>query len=63
MTEIKSFLSDKFAKAVAHIKEETEKVRARDEGGSFVSDDPSTPENEAWVEKPVKAKAKPKAKK
>lgn len=28
----------------------TEKpVRARDERGHFIADDPSTPENEAWV--------------
>tara|TARA_B100001057_G_scaffold224754_1_gene225048 strand:+ start:1787 stop:2116 length:330 start_codon:yes stop_codon:yes gene_type:complete len=26
-------------------------VRARDDKGHYVSDDPSTPENEAWVEK------------
>ena len=35
-------------------------VRARNENGHFVKDDPSTPENEAWVEKSA---AKPKAKK
>jgi len=35
-----------------------EMVRARNEDGHFVKDDPSTPENEAWVEKPA---AKPKA--
>jgi len=37
-----------------------EMVRARNEDGHFVKDDPSTPENEAWVEKPAE---KPKAKK
>jgi hypothetical protein len=37
-------------------------VRARNEDGHFIKDDPSTPENEAWVEKP-KAKKKPAAKK
>jgi len=26
-----------------------EPVRARDESGHFIADDPSTPENEAWV--------------
>jgi hypothetical protein len=26
-----------------------EPVRARDENGHFIADDPSTPENEAWV--------------
>jgi hypothetical protein len=41
-----------------------EKVRARTEEGHFVKDDPSTPENEAWVEKPKpKPKKKPAAKK
>tara|TARA_B110000858_G_scaffold118916_1_gene135768 strand:- start:24160 stop:24402 length:243 start_codon:yes stop_codon:yes gene_type:complete len=29
-----------------------EEVRARDENGHFIPDDPSTPENEAWVKKP-----------
>jgi len=38
-----------------------EMVRARDEDGHFVKDDPSTPENEAWVENPKK-KAAPKKK-
>ena len=28
---------------------EQEPVRARDDNGHFVADDPSTPENEAWV--------------
>ena len=37
-----------------------EMLRARNEEGHFLKDDPSTPENEAWVEKPA---AKPKAKK
>lgn len=46
-----------------------EMVRARDDKGHFVKDDPTTPENEAWVEKTVKAvkktvtKKKPAAKK
>jgi len=35
-----------------------EMVRARNKDGHFVKDDPSTPENEAWVEKP-KATKKP----
>jgi hypothetical protein len=39
-----------------------EKVRARNDEGHFISDDPSTPQNEAWVEKP-KANKKPIAKK
>jgi hypothetical protein len=40
-----------------------EMVRARGSKGEFVADDPNTPENEAWVEKKSKPKAKPKAKK
>ena len=44
------------------LKEETEMVRARNEKGHYIADDPDTPENEAWVEKP-KAKKKPVAKK
>ncbi len=39
----------------------TEMVRARSDKGHYISDDPSTPENEAWVEKPKK-KAAPKKK-
>ncbi len=34
-----------------------EMVRARNENGHFIKDDPKTEENEAWIEKP-KAKAK-----
>tara|TARA_R100000541_G_scaffold23569_2_gene33353 strand:- start:1049 stop:1294 length:246 start_codon:yes stop_codon:yes gene_type:complete len=39
-----------------------EEVRARDENGHFVADDPATPENEAWTKKP-KAKKKSSSKK
>ena len=39
----------------------TEMVRARNDQGHYIADDPSTPENEAWVEKPKK-KASPKKK-
>jgi hypothetical protein len=28
---------------------EQEPIRARDDNGHFIADDPSTPENEAWV--------------
>ena len=28
-------------------------VRARDELGRFIGDDPTTPENEAWTEPPA----------
>ena len=46
-------------KAVAQ--EELEMVRARDENGHFVADDPSTPDvNEAWVVKTVKKAIKKK---
>ena len=31
------------------VEETAEPIRARDENGHFVADDPSTPENEAWV--------------
>ena len=31
------------------VEEVVEPVRARDENGHFIADDPSTPENEAWV--------------
>ena len=31
--------------------QETTKVRARNEKGHFIADDPNTEENEAWVEK------------
>jgi hypothetical protein len=33
-----------------------ERTRARATSGHFVADDPSTPENEAWVKKPPVAK-------
>jgi len=39
-----------------------EMVRARNENGHFIKDDPKTKENEAWIEKP-KAKKKTVAKK
>jgi|TARA_R110002124_G_scaffold7634_1_gene43283 hypothetical protein len=33
-----------------------EEVRARDENGHFVADNPATPENEAWTKEPAKKK-------
>ena len=36
------------------LKEETEMVRARNERGHYIADDPDTPENEAWTTKLVK---------
>ena len=42
-------------------KEELEMVRARDENGHFVADDPSTPDvNEAWVVRTAKKALKKK---
>ena len=32
------------------VTKKTTKTRARTETGAFIADDPSTPENEAWVE-------------
>ena len=41
------------------VEEGFEKTRARDESGHFVKDDPSTPENEAFVwQKPVEEEPK-----
>ena len=34
--------------------EEVEMVRARNEKGHYIADDPDTPENEAWTTKIVK---------
>tara|TARA_R100001129_G_scaffold173468_1_gene145028 strand:+ start:566 stop:769 length:204 start_codon:yes stop_codon:yes gene_type:complete len=34
------------------------KTRARTKAGKYIADDPSTPENEAWVEEPKKKSAK-----
>jgi len=39
-----------------------EKVRARDDEGHFIKDDPSTPENEAWDWKKPEEPAKPEVK-
>lgn len=41
---------------------ETKKVRARNEEGHFVKDDPATPENEAWTTKIIKKVTRKKAK-
>tara|TARA_R100000773_G_scaffold29188_1_gene25076 strand:+ start:32 stop:280 length:249 start_codon:yes stop_codon:yes gene_type:complete len=46
---------------LAFIEGSTEKVRARNEKGHYIKDDPSTPQNEAWttkVKKVVKGKKK-----
>lgn len=61
-----SSVREKMARVIREVKNATwekersanvvviETVRARDENGHFISDDPNTPENEAWVEKPKK---------
>ena len=41
-------------KKKAEVKEELEMVRARDENGHFIADDPNTEINEAWVVKTTK---------
>jgi hypothetical protein len=28
-------------------------IRARDDLGQYIADDPNTPENEAWIEVPI----------
>ena len=49
------------AKKDVVVEDTLEVVRARDENGHFVADDPSTPDvNEAWVVKTVKKAAKKK---
>ena len=42
--------------------EGVKKVRARNGKGHFIADDPTTPENEAWVEKKEVINPKPKRK-
>ena len=37
---------------VEAVVEVVEEVRARNENGHFIADDPATPENEAWTKKP-----------
>ena len=53
---------NKVAQRLSEVPVVVEMVRARNEDGHFVKDDPSTPANEAWVEEPKAAK-KPAAKK
>ena len=40
------------AEPVVQVEVVVEEVRARDENGHFIADDPATPENEAWTKKP-----------
>ena len=47
---------------VEAVVEVVEEVRARNENGHFIADDPTTPENEAWTKKP-KAQKKNSSKK
>lgn len=57
MTRFGDLVRGKAAPAPAPVVESTpapepvveEPVRARNENGHFIADDPSTPENEAWV--------------
>ena len=46
----------KIAQRLSEVPVVVEMVRARNEDGHFVKDDPSTPANEAWVEKPKAVK-------
>lgn len=50
--EVADFLKTLDNPKVEEPKEEL--VRARDEDGKFIPDDPATEENEAWVKKVVK---------
>ena len=58
----KEKLRSRMSETAGLLSQVTEKMRARNENGNFIADDPSTPENEAWVEKP-EVKKKPAAKK
>jgi len=40
------------AEPVVKVEVVVEDVRARNENGYFIADDPATPENEAWTKKP-----------
>lgn len=47
--------SQETKKPVKKVEEKLEMVRARDEDGQFIADDPETPDvNEAWIVKTVK---------
>ena len=43
-------------KSLNGVAEVAEMARARNEKGHYIADDPDTPENEAWVEKPKEKK-------
>ena len=47
------FISDSQIQDIINT-EVTQKVRARNDKGHYIKDDPSTPENEAWTTKIVK---------
>lgn len=49
MTRFGDLVRGKAAPAPAPEPVVEEPVRARNENGHFIADDPSTPENEAWV--------------
>jgi len=52
ISDILDFVNGSVTEEVAV--EETEMVRARNEKGHYIADDPDTPENEAWTTKVVK---------
>ena len=54
--EVKTRELEKSLTEEKEIEPGTEKVRARNEKGHHIADDPNTPENEAWVEKPKEKK-------
>ena len=51
ISDILDFVNGSVAKEVEV--QETEMVRARNEKGHYIADDPDTPENEAWTAKVV----------
>jgi len=60
--EVLEFIQEqeKAPKKKAKVEEELEMVRARDEKGHFIADDPDTEVNEAWVVKTIKKAVKKK---
>tara|TARA_B100001996_G_scaffold318380_1_gene261928 strand:- start:1395 stop:1721 length:327 start_codon:yes stop_codon:yes gene_type:complete len=46
---VEQFITDSVIRSPVEVKEETKPRRARNKKGHYVKDDPSTPENEAWV--------------
>ena len=52
ISDILDFVNGSVTEEVV-VEEETEMVRARNERGHYIADDPDTPENEAWTTKVV----------